>query len=120
MTEHNDPIVYLSLEKGEKDLIKCALEAASAVHARDNCPLPTLDPIFNLSTQEAAAFVRHCDSAMKSHASDMRHGHDKEAALSAFEHAVAILLEICPVYPAERANIDEVLRRHGHGGILAD
>lgn len=119
MTEDNEPIVYLSPEKGGKGLIKCALEA-SASHARDNCPLPTLYPIFNLSTQEAAAFVRHCDSAMKSHTSDMRHGHDKEAALSAFEHAVAILLEIRPVYPAERANIDGVLRRYGHGGLLAD
>jgi hypothetical protein len=51
---------------------------------------------------------------MKSHASDFQHGHDKDAALSAFESVMATLLEIRPAYPAEQANIDEVLRRHGY------
>ena len=107
MTEDDDPIIYPPPEKAEKDLVKCALEeAASGARGRDNSHLHELDPIFSMSLKEATAFVRKCDSAMKSHASDFARGHDKEAALSAFEHAMAILLEIRPAYPAERANID--------------
>jgi len=77
-------------------------------------PMRDLDPIFRMSPGEASAFVRKCDGAMKSHASDFDMGWDKESALSAFESVMATLLEIRPAYPAEHANIDEVLRRHGY------
>lgn len=80
--------------------------------------LPSRDlPLFRMSPAEAAAFVRKCDSALRSHASDFDMGWDKENALSAFESVVVTLLEIREYYPAEHANIDEVLRMHGYSVI---
>jgi len=80
--------------------------------------LPGKDlPLFRMSPSEAASFVSKCDNALRSHASDFDMGWDKENALSAFESVVATLLEFREYYPAEHANIDEVLRRHGYSVV---
>lgn len=115
MAEDDDPIIYLPHQRQEKDWIRSALEDASAkAQARNNSHLRQLDPILNMGPAEVNQFVRKCDSAMKSHATDFRLGNDPEAALSAFQSVMALLLEIRPAYPAEQAHIDEVLRWHGY------
>jgi len=76
-----------------------------------------LDPVpalHRMPPAEAARFVRKCADALRSHASDVRLGWDKENALAAFATVVAILLEVRELYPAEHAHIDDLLRRHGH------
>lgn len=66
-----------------------------------------------MAPAEAARFIRQCDSALRSHASDFDMGWDTENALAAFEAVVATLLDVRGHYTAEHSNIDEVLRRHG-------
>jgi len=118
MPEDDFAIQSMPSQQPEKDWLTSALEdAATAARRGDDSHLSELLPIFNMNSKDASAFVRTCDRAMKSHASDFAEGRDKEAALSAFEAAMATLLEIRPAYPAEHANIDEVLRRHGYSKL---
>lgn len=71
-------------------------------------------PLFNMGPKEAAAYVKKLDGVLRSYASDFDLGIDKDNALAAFETVIALLLEFRGHYPAERATIDEVLRRHGY------
>lgn len=78
----------------------------------ENEPQPP--PLHTMSSKEVDAFVLRCDHAMASHATDFRAGHDKDAALAAFEAVLSSLLEVRAVYPAKRADIDAVLVAHGY------
>lgn len=71
-------------------------------------------PLFSMGAKEAAAYVKKLDRALRSYASEFEHGVDKDNALAAFEAVISLLLEFREHYPAEQANIDEVLRRHGY------
>jgi alpha-galactosidase/6-phospho-beta-glucosidase family protein len=80
-------------------------------------PIRTLDPLYDMPPKEAAAFVRKCERMMREHAGDARTGQEQDEALSALEMIRSLLVNIRPAYPAERTNIDEVLRRHGYSII---
>lgn len=70
--------------------------------------------LYRMSPGEATRFVRKCAGALRSHASDFAMGWDRENALAAFDTVVATLLDFRDHYPAEHANIDLVLSRHGY------
>lgn len=75
-------------------------------------PYRTLDPLFDMTPSEAAAFVRKCGRRLREHADDVRRAHEEEEALAGVEMISALLREIRPAYPAEQAKIDELLRQH--------
>jgi methyl coenzyme M reductase subunit C-like uncharacterized protein (methanogenesis marker protein 7) len=82
--------------------------------------MPRTEPLFTMTPPDAAAYVRKLDRVLRSHASDFASGWDKENALAAFDAVIVTLLQFREHYPAEHANIDEVLRRHGYKGVLVD
>ena len=77
----------------------------------DGVPLP---PLHTMSDREANDFIKRCAAALRSHSHDFQTGRDKENALVAFESTLSLLLEVRDVYPAKRADIDQILVANGY------
>lgn len=70
--------------------------------------------LHRMTDAEVQKIIRRCAAALKSHQRDFHVGHAKEDALSAFESVMALLLEVRDIYPARRADIDQILLGFGY------
>jgi hypothetical protein len=71
-------------------------------------------PLHEMSDADARAFIKQCARAMRSHQTDFESGPAKDDTLAAFESSMALLLEVRDIYPAYKADIDNILIAFGY------